>query len=222
MNRWGKIKSKKNIFPILTVALLAPLGIAAMCHLDDIKMVMTYLQAEGAHPALIATAFAVLPLFFFPITPLLVFVGIRFDFAWGLAIVFLSIPVHLGFAYLAVRSILPGRLQALAREMGYRTERIPKERRLQLAFLFMAVPGLPYSVKNCLLSLGGISFGWYLAIGWLVNGVMSIPFLVLGEAASRWSAELFLAFALVLAVTWFIAAKARRKFELLLQSDPDR
>jgi hypothetical protein len=150
---------------MLALSLLIALGIVALYHQDEIKMMMAYLQSDRAHPALIGTAFTVLPLVFFPITPLLAFVGIRFDFVWALVIVFLSIPVHLGFAYLTARSVLPGRLQELAEKKGYLTERVAKERRLQLAFLFMAVPGLPYSVKNCLLSLAGISFGWYLSIG---------------------------------------------------------
>ena len=95
---------------------------------------------------------------------------------------------------------------------------IPHHRQTQFSFLFTVIPGLPYTVKNYLLPLSGISFGKYLLISWLVQGVMGIPFVVLGEAASQWSYHLLTGFLVLFVVFFVIGRKLRKRYDTLVQS----
>jgi uncharacterized membrane protein YdjX (TVP38/TMEM64 family) len=210
---------KKNMPRFVTAAIIVALGVGLLFFQDEIKSLLAFLQSDMAHPAVIILSFLVLPVVFFPVTALLVLIGIRFDVVSGLLMMFLLMPVHLVIAFSVVRSVFHGPVKRFAKKKGYPILDVPRKRYLEFGFLFMAVPGLPYSVKNYLLPVSGIPFREYFLISWLVNGVMGIPFVVLGDAASRWSIPLFLVFFVLFFMAYFITRKIRSRYDRLLQSD---
>ncbi|MEJ2690057.1 MAG: hypothetical protein P8130_08925 [Deltaproteobacteria bacterium] len=95
----------------------------------------------------------------------------------------LFIGFHMLVTYLISHSFLHPQLDRFLDEHHWSRPRMPAGKRNLYAFLFIAIPGFPYAVKNYLLALSGLPFLHYLAICWTVQLVMGIPFIVLGEAA---------------------------------------
>ena len=54
--------------------------------------------------------------------------------------------------------------------------------------LFLIAPGPPYVMKNYILALTGLPFVSYMALTWVVQGLLALPIVILGGAASqhRW------------------------------------
>jgi uncharacterized membrane protein YdjX (TVP38/TMEM64 family) len=205
-------------------ALLVMLTVGAgfMFFREEIQPLLSMIKNGQAHPALLIGCFLVLPMMFFPITILLVLIGVRFDAVAGMLIMFMIMPAHLLFSFFVVRSIFRSQLERFARKKKYAIFNIPAKRQLGFAFVFMAVPGLPYAVKNYLLPISGIPFREYFLISWLVNGAMGIPFVVLGHAASKWNIHVLLILIFLLGAAYFIAHQVRKRYSQMDESTSDR
>lgn len=209
----------KYRFLLLPTLAVVALG-AGMVHFqDEIQAALALLSSDRTHPAIVLGAFLILPALFFPISTLLVLVGVRFGALWGSLISLVLIPVHLLLAFFLVRRFFHDRIARLARRRNYPILNIPAERYREFGLLFMAVPGLPYTVKNYLLPVSGIRFWDYFWIGWVVQGLMGIPFVVLGKAASQWSIQIFALFAVLFVIVFFISRKLKQRYERLVESD---
>lgn len=68
--------------------------------------------------------------------------------------------------------------------------------------------------------LSGLSFRDYFLIGWLVNGVMGVPFVVIGNATSQWSLHVIVLALLV--VAYAIAKQVRKRYARPVDSGSDR
>lgn len=170
----------------------------------DLSEVWMKISSENSHPALVFGAFLVLPAIGFPVSPFLILIGLRFGSVAGIILMFCAMAAHLISAYWVTRRFFKNRFEALARKKNIDIPELPEKRRLIFGFVFMAVPGLSYTLKNHLLPLSGISFFPYFLCGWLIQGAMGAPFVVLGDAATRWSVPIFAAlFALFLVVLIF-------------------
>lgn len=207
---------------ILAIVLVLTIGVAVLFFREDIQLLLSMIKGDQVHPVLLIGCFLILPMMFFPITVLLVFIGIRFDAVAGMFLMFMVMPVHLLFSFFVVRSVLHARITRFAEKRNRGIFNMPADRRLGFAFLFMAVPGLPYAVKNYLLPVSGIPFREYFLISWLVNGVMGIPFVVLGQAASEWNIYMVLIMLSLLLAVYFITKKIRKKFGHMVESVSDR
>ena len=199
---------------------LAALAIAAALFFfeAEIKFLIAFIKSDHTHPAVVMGAFLVLPLLFFPISALLVLLGIRFGAVWGAIMMFAIMPIHLVISFYVVRALFDEKLRRMAQKKSRQLFSIPEERLLMFSFLFMAIPSLPYTVKNYLLPVTGIRFRDYLLVGWLAQGVMGIPFVALGDAASEWSLYLILPLIGVLAVVYLIVQRLRKRFDRLTRS----
>lgn len=207
---------------LLTTLAVVVIAAAFIYFQEEVQAALALLSSDRTHPAVVVVSFLILPTLFFPISTLLVLVGIRFGALWGSLIALMLIPAHLLTAFFLVRRFLHRRLDRLARKKNYPIFKIPQERCREFGLLFMAVPGLPYTVKNYLLPVSGISFWDYFWIGWLVQGLMGIPFVVLGDAASRWSVHIFVVFAILFVIAFFISRKLKQRYDRLIESDSDR
>jgi uncharacterized membrane protein YdjX (TVP38/TMEM64 family) len=145
------------------------------------------LQNGQTHPAGLIAAYVVLPMIGFPIMPLLILLGVRYGSLYGSLIMVLITPLHLAVSYWAVRTRIQDWIQHLADARSVEIPKISAKHRFSFSLLFMAIPGLSYSLKNYLLPMSGLSFPLFLVCGWLPQAVMGIPFVVMGAAAARYS-----------------------------------
>jgi uncharacterized membrane protein YdjX (TVP38/TMEM64 family) len=213
---------KRYPTPYLAAVVILTAGVGFLFFREDIQPLVTLIKSDQTHPAVLIGCFLILPLLFFPITVLLVLVGMRFDALAGILIIFMLTPFHLLVSFFVVRSVFRSRIEQFARKKNFGIFTIPPKRHLEFAFLFMAVPGLPYTLKNYLLPVSGIPFRMYFLISWLVQGVMGIPFVVLGDAASQWNIHLVLIALSVLLTGYFIARQIRKRYDRMVESVSDR
>jgi hypothetical protein len=68
--------------------------------------------------------------------------------------------------------------------MGYDVPEVPEKHEALFSFVFLAVPGIPYAVKNYLLPLAGIPFRYCVLMNVAVQLILGIPFIVLGKSAA--------------------------------------
>ena len=206
------LKQRTNLRLLLSaLAMVILIGGILYIFRSDIKALADVMKSDQTPPLLVVLSFLVLPVVFFPITILLVVVGIRFEMGWGLLIMMLAMPFHLLFSYWVTHSFLRKRIERFARQRNEFVLNVPKHRQVTFGLMFMAVPGLPYAVKNYLLPLSGMDLKKYLLISWAVQGAMGIPFVILGDAASRFSIPLFIGFALLFIVAFMISRKIKRR-----------
>ncbi len=175
---------------------------------------------DKTHPVLLLAAFLILPMVGFPITVFLILLGIRFGPVYGLLIMSFGFAVHLLVTFGLSHSYIRPWLALLADRWHFTIPRLPAHRRLQFSFIFMAVPGLPYTVKNYLLALAGVPFLTYLVICWTVNSLMGVPFVVLSGAANRrWAVLLPVALLVIVAFTYLMGKLATEKMKNFYEKD---
>lgn len=190
-----KIHWKKVFLGVMTgICILGILFFLYLYFQPEIQQVWIFIQEEDASPFVIIPAFLFLPMVGFPVTPLLIILGLRFGYLYGLIAMFSLMPAHLLVAFGVTRSLFRQQFIQLAEKNGLDITGIPENKRRMTGFVFMAVPGLSYTMKNYLLPLSGIKLKDYLLCGWLVQGSMGIPFVVVGKAARQWSIPIFIAF----------------------------
>ena len=205
-----KIKSIRLSSLAIFLAAVVAIVIGILFFSEHIADLVAFIRSEQTHPAFIVLAFLILPIFFSPVSPLLVLIGLRFDTLWGILIMYALMPVHLNISFLVTRKLLYQRVLSFAQKRARRFLTVPEHRHFEFAALFMVIPGLSYSAKNYLLPITGVSYKVHMITGWFFQGLICIPFIVLGDAAAQWSAPLFVAFVLLF-VFVFVAVRIVRK-----------
>ncbi|HCY87131.1 MAG TPA: hypothetical protein DHV36_18505 [Desulfobacteraceae bacterium] len=162
-------------------------------------------------PAGVVAAFILLPVFGFPVSPLLALLGLKFGPVSGALIMCAIMPLHLVVAFWVTRNFLYDRFHTLVRKKGIRIASRPDGQRFRMAFVFMAVPGLSYTLKNHLLPLSGMTLSRCVLAGWTAQAMTGVPFVVLGYAVSGKHLALVLA-AVVLVSAVFTQRKRVMEF----------
>jgi uncharacterized membrane protein YdjX (TVP38/TMEM64 family) len=194
--------TKIGIAAALLVVLIALGALAVWRWRDDAAAVMNYAASDDIHPAVFLVLFVVLPLVGFPISALLVLTGVKFGAWLGVLIMAAVMPVHLALAFLLANSFLRAVIERWLEQMAYRLPRVPEHRTAWFSFVFMAVPGLSYTLKNYVLALSGVPFRHFFLSGFLVQGTMGVPFVVAGDAAVGRDLLLLAAVVLLLACAY--------------------
>lgn len=199
---------------LLAVAVLAV--VVGVWWWEEAAAFIDYAVSPETHAGIFLIMFAVLPLLGFPISAFLVLLGVKFGGWYGSLIMAAGMPVHLIVSFLVANSFMRSLLQGCLESMNYRLPQIPRERALWFSFVFMAVPGLPYTVKNYVLPLSGAPFRFFFLSGYLVQGAMGIPFVVAGDAvAGEHLLILAVIFAVMLAIYAVVMQLRQRHGDIL-------
>jgi uncharacterized membrane protein YdjX (TVP38/TMEM64 family) len=181
---------------------------------DEAAALMSYAMDKERHPLLFIALYALLPMVGFPISAFLVLLGIKFGSWLGVLIMFGGMPIHLFVALFVSHSFLRSWLYRLFEKLDYRLPKIPVEREAWFGFVFMAMPGLSYSLKNYILALSGISKRVFFLCGFLVQGIMGIPLVIAGGAAAGKSLVLLAAVLVLLLLIYGIFYRIRKRHRL--------
>jgi uncharacterized membrane protein YdjX (TVP38/TMEM64 family) len=203
----------------LIISLLAAAGIVGLLYWffsEKAGNILEYALDTRTPPSLAIALFVLLPLVGFPISACLVLLGVKLGGWLGLAIMFAGIPIHLLVAWFVARSFLQAWLKNLLAKFDRRPPQVPSERAGWFCFLFMAFPGLSYTLKNYILALSGAPFGSFFLSGYLVQGVIGIPFVIAGDAVAEESLLLLAAVFVLLLVIYAIVWKLRQRHPLSL------
>lgn len=177
---------------------------------DEIAAFMNYAVSEETHPGLFLLMFASLPLVGFPISAFLVLIGAKFGAWGGVLIVAAGMPIHLIVAFLVAHSFLRSVIRWYLEKIDYRLPEVPQDKIVWFSCFFMAVPGLSYTLKNHALAISGVPFRYFFLSGYLIQGVMGIPFVIAGHALAGESLLLLAAVLVVLILTYLVIYKIRK------------
>ncbi|MEA2061735.1 MAG: VTT domain-containing protein [Thermodesulfobacteriota bacterium] len=170
---------------------------------------------ENTHPVLILGLFAVLPVLGFPISIFLVLLGLRFGPWYGMLFMMAGMPLHLLATFGLSHSFLRPWMERFAQKKAFTIPRVPAHRQVEFSFIFMAVPGLPYTVKNYMLALSGVPFHIFFLMGWGVNALLGALFVILGGAATQWGIILPVILVIIAAVIYTIEQWANKKIKTM-------
>ena len=214
------MKLSKSLTPLRRLTLFAVFaGAVATAFLwDDLSTLWAYVATDRSPPAAFIAALIFLPALGFPLSPLLVLLGVRFGWGPGLAVLAAVVPVHLAAAFWISRRLLHRRMLALAGRRGMDLSSLSRSGRIKAGILLMALPALSYTLKNHLLPLSGLSAGYCLAIGWPIQVLFGIPFVIFGTAASTWSLPLMTGAAVMIVLLAAAARPAARAFKQFTRS----
>lgn len=141
--------------------------------------------------------YLLLPLLGFPVSILLLLVGVRFGLGWGMAIVTAGTLFHHYAAFHLTHGWFRDKLRSFLERMGYGIPAIKEKHRVWFTAVFAAVHGPPYFAKLYLLALTDIPLRVYLWIGAPVYILFSLVPVAAGAAVARFDPKwLYLAIAL--------------------------
>ena len=206
-------KTNKTTVSIISVTLAVVLiaaGIYLEIEYEYIQKVISLID-EGMSPALFVALMIVLPVAGFPITVFLIIGGIKFGIFYMILLWLLILPIHPLIAYY-LASPLEKPLRRFSKKMGYPIPKLPEDRTAMYSFLFLAIPAIPYAVKNYLLPLAGAPFTYCVIMNFLVQFPQGIPFIILGKSATDLNLTLFyIALALIIAI-YFVLRWLKKKY----------
>lgn len=131
-------------------------------HLDR-ESILAY--GMSLPPAVIVVAFFLLPLIGFPVSVLLVLIGLRFGVGWGMALVTLGMLFHHVVVFAVSRSWLREKMERRIASFGHRIPTIEEKHRFWFTTIFASIHGPPYAAKLYLLALTNLPFRFYCGIG---------------------------------------------------------
>ncbi|MGC9372635.1 MAG: hypothetical protein ACP5DY_04865 [Thermovirgaceae bacterium] len=179
-------KRRKEILSIALVVLLATTAAAfmyAVVRLEIYEKLITDIS-ESMPPPFFIGAMLVLPVFGFTISAFLVLGGMIFGVTQFIMIWILILPLHVLAAYFIARWVRTPLTEFLCHRMGWRVPNIPRGHVAKFSFLFLAFPGLPYAAKNYILPLAGVPFRYSVIMNTVVQGLIGLPFIILGKSAA--------------------------------------
>ncbi len=147
---------------------------------------------KNTSPALFIALMVLLPLVGFPISIFLIMAGIKFGILYAILLWVLVLPSHTLICFYLARALRQPLVRLLTEKLGYEVPEVPEKHEALFSFVFLAVPGIPYAVKNYLLPLAGIPFRYCVLMNTIVQLVLGIPFIVLGKSATNMDLKLLL------------------------------
>lgn len=218
IRKWGKART---LLVICCIAACLVVGYF-LAGSPDLRDLFQYIKNPQIHPAALLFAFFILPLFGFPVSILLVLLGLRFGSLMGILSMFLIMPLHLLVSFSVARSVFGEWIKKIAGEKRLHRLQVPEHRQLEFSFVFMAVPGLSYAMKNYLLPLSGVKFRYYFFLGWLMQAVMGIPFVILGKAPTNWNPRLILAVVLIFALIYVLMKWGQKRYRNMMEASEQK
>ncbi len=158
---------------------------------------LAFFVNERTDPFLFVTLMLILPIFGFPISIFLVLCGIKFSVGWAVLLCAASMGLHLLAVLFLTNSLLRQPLQALLSKTGRRLPKLDGNKGLFYTFLFVAIPGPPYFVKNYLMAISRTPKLIYFIIGGGVQFLMALPLVGIGGSLVQMNMKLLIVFGLM-------------------------
>jgi uncharacterized membrane protein YdjX (TVP38/TMEM64 family) len=210
----------KNKYKIMIgLAGIVVIAIAALLLIKyDLFHQVTALINENTPAKLFIPLMVVLPLVGVPLSFFLLLIGIKFGAINGLLLLEAIIPVHILIAYLLATCVRNPIESYLVKRKNYQIPEVPEDKAFLFSFFTLTFPVFPYSVKLYLLPLAGVKFRYCFWLNWAINGIMCIPFVLLGRSAADLNAVMFGATVLVI-IAMFIFLRWAKKQYVALQKE---
>jgi uncharacterized membrane protein YdjX (TVP38/TMEM64 family) len=202
-------------------ALVLILGVAAgvlllyaLVRLELIQQVTVLINKNTPTPLFLGLML-VLPMIGVPISVFIFVLGIKFGIGYGILLLAVIMPFHILGSYAIALGIRQPIRNFLVRRRNYHIPEIPEDKVAWFSFLFLILPVFPYAAKNYILPLAGVPFRYCFGLNWGVQGMLAVPFVVLGKSAADMNFWVFGITLAVVAVLFAILRRLRRRYETL-------
>ncbi len=172
----------------LVIALFAA-GVYPGIEYNILQNEFSYIQ-QSMSPVLFIALMITLPAAGFPISVFLVMSGIKFGIPFAVLLWLLVLPVHAMLGYY-LSGKLRKTIKRISEKRGYHVPSVPEHSTAIFSFLFYAIPGLPYALKNYLLPLAGVPFSYCVFMNSIVQAPQGIPFIILGNSVIELDPRMF-------------------------------
>ena len=201
---WGKIASFALVIGTISALVYSRVDIEQLHQrADDFSAVLAF------------ALLVVLPPFGFPASIVHIAAGIRFGAPLGLALVSLSILIHVIMSYAIVR-LWRGRFER-ARWVKKIRERIPEGAHASVCVFTVLLPGVPYAAVNYILPIVGVPLRTFILCAWPLHTLRSTVTVVFGDQSDQLTATrlaVLIAYALmILGASWWTFRRLRSQFE---------
>jgi len=204
----------KAIFGLAIVALAA--AVVYILIAFDLFHQVTALINENTPPGLFIGMMILLPLAGVPLSLFLLFLGAKFGVLTGLLLLEVILPINMIAAYVLTHAVRKPIVGYLVNRKNYQIPVVPEHNALMFSFFFLTFPVFPYAVKLYLLPLAGVKFRYCFWLNWAVQGILCIPFVLLGKSAMDLNAEMF-GVTLVIFIIFFVFLRWAKKQYLAIQ-----
>ncbi|MFC3093286.1 hypothetical protein DRW07_03570 [Alteromonas sediminis] len=162
------------------------LGIAVFLYYTDISVLVTEIKAFAlnpqADPVWFILALCFLPLLGLPLSIFCIVAGAKFGVGWGLVIIGIAMMCQMVACYLAMHSFIK---PSIIRWLDKKDRSVPdmgRSSQIKWAVGIVALPILPYMMKNLLLASGSLSLAYYLLINWSIQLLHAVPYVMFSGA----------------------------------------
>lgn len=213
-NPLKSIKLKYKIFIGLAASVFIVAGVYIFIEYELFQKV-TALINENTPAELFITLMIFLPLVGVPLSVFIFLLGMKFGLLYGILLLEIMLPIHMLTAYLLAHVVRKPIENYLIKQKNYQLPKVPAKKALVYSFLFLVFPAFPYSVKIYMLPLAGVRFRYCFWLNWAVQGILCIPFVLLGKSAADLNAVMFGITILIFIVMYFFLHWARKQYSAL-------
>ena len=208
------LKFKYKIVIVLAALLVIAVAAGFLIKYDLFHQV-TALINENTPVKLFIPLMVFLPLMGVPLSFFLLLLGIKFGALSGLLLLEAIIPVQILIAYMLAIGVRHPIANFLVKRKNYQIPEVPEGKVFLFSFLTLTFPVFPYSVKLYLLPLAGVKFRYCFWLNWAIQGVMCIPFVMLGRSAADLNATMFGVTVLVIMAMFIFLRWAKKQYVAL-------
>ena len=127
-------------------------------------------------------ALVFLPVLGIPVSLFCIMAGVKFGFGWGMLVIGIAMLGHMLMCFAAMHSYIKPLVKRFLDRRGYQTPALNTSSQVNWAIGLVALPVLPYMVKNILVASGTLPLRTYLMINWPLQLLHAVPYVMFSGA----------------------------------------
>lgn len=156
----------------------------------EIQPAIDWIASFGPIPFFVAMA--ILPSFWFPVSPFLLLAGAIYEMPVAIVGCAAALAGNMALSWLLAGRLFRPPFERLVHRFGYSVPELKKESMFTVAVLLRITPGMPFPLQNYLLGLARMPFLWYMGISLPLTLVLSLSIVIFGDAILKGNVALIL------------------------------
>lgn len=141
-----------------------------------------FVLTPNAHTEWFLVALVFLPVLGIPVSLFCIMAGVKFGFTWGMVVIGAAMFGHMLMCYAAMHSYVKPLVKRFLDRRGYQAPTMNTDSQVNWAVGLVALPVLPYIVKNVLVASGTLPLKTYMLINWPLQVIHAVPYVMFSGA----------------------------------------
>jgi uncharacterized membrane protein YdjX (TVP38/TMEM64 family) len=171
-----------SLLAMVTIAMVLTFGSDIGILLSKIK---DFVMTPNAQTEWFLVALVFLPVLGVPLSLFCIMAGVKFGFGWGMVAIGVAMIGHMLMCFAAMHSYIKPVVKRFLDRRGYSSPSMNEASQVNWAIGIVAVPVLPYMVKNILTASGTLPLKTYLLINWPLQLAHSVPYVMFSGAVKQ-------------------------------------